>query len=158
MLEHTGEVAYFTSDFGERLRIYDCAFGPPVCRPHHRHVMPLESAQANCRYFVPEFGVARVYRFAKGESHELTTERLGQQLRGAGFVAGTGPNVGVDEAHVGGYGSSRFQYDTARSARSEISISVWTDLPVSAANAVAAANVRCTVRCSTSNQRGKSRS
>jgi hypothetical protein len=55
--------------------------------------MQLASAQANSHYFVPEFGVPRVYRFAKGESRELTAARLAQQLRGAGFAATTVPNV-----------------------------------------------------------------
>jgi len=95
MLERGGEIAYFTTSEGDRFRIHDCAFGPPLCRPHHKRIMALGSASANCRYFVPEFGVARVYRFAKGESHDLTTERLAQQFRGAGFVATTGANVSV---------------------------------------------------------------
>jgi hypothetical protein len=93
MLERDGEVAYYVDPSGERLRVYDCAFGPPVCRPHHRRVMTLESTQANHRYFVPELGVPRVYRFAKGELHELTPERLDMQLRGAGFAARRGANV-----------------------------------------------------------------
>lgn len=87
-------IAYYTSDSVERLRVHDCAFGPPLSRPHHRRVVPLEDhPRANHRYFVPEFGVARVYGFTKSESRELTSERLALQLRGAGFVATSGANV-----------------------------------------------------------------
>lgn len=93
MLERTGQVAYYTSDAGERLRVYDCAFGPPHCPPHRRCVMPLEDRRANHRYFVPELGVPRVYRFAKNESRELTAGRIAEQVRAAGFVATTGANV-----------------------------------------------------------------
>jgi hypothetical protein len=92
-VERYGEVAYFISNAGERLRVHDCAFGPPLCRPHHRRVMTLEDPRANHRYFVPEMGVARVYRFTKGESRELKSERLAVQLRGAGFVSTSGMNV-----------------------------------------------------------------
>lgn len=91
--ERIGNVAYYTSDDGERFRVHDVAFGPPLSRPHHRRVVPLEDPRANHRYFVPEFGVARVYRFTKDELRAVTAERLAVQLRGAGFVATTGANV-----------------------------------------------------------------
>ena len=93
VVERDGDVAHYIDASGERLHLYDCAFGPPVCHPHQRRVVPLESTQASHRYFVPEFGVPRVYRFAKGESRELTPERLALQLRGAGFAATSGANV-----------------------------------------------------------------
>lgn len=93
ILERDGEVVYFTSSAGERFRVYDVAFGPPLCRPHYRRRLPLEDPRANHRWFVPEFGVPRVYRFARDEPRELAVERLSQQLRGAGFAAVSAPNV-----------------------------------------------------------------
>lgn len=65
VVRREGEVACYTDDAGERLHVYDCAFEPPFCRPHHRRVMPLASMHANHRYFVPELGVPRVYRLRR---------------------------------------------------------------------------------------------
>ena len=93
LLERDGERCYFTSSAGERFRVYDVAFGPPLARPHHRRRVPFEDRRANHRHFVPEFGVPRVYHFARDESRELTAEKLAEQLRGAGFAAVTGANV-----------------------------------------------------------------
>ena len=84
---------YPTDTDRERYRVHDAAFGRPMSRPHHRRVVALGSPKANHRYFVPEFGVPRVYRFARGESRKLARERLAKQLRGAGFVATTRWNV-----------------------------------------------------------------
>jgi hypothetical protein len=92
-LERHGEVAFFTSEARERLRIYDCAYGPPLARPHRRRVMPLEDIRAKHRHFVPAVGMARVYRFVKGESRALTPGVLATQLRGSGFVARTVANM-----------------------------------------------------------------
>jgi hypothetical protein len=87
------EIAYFTDDHGERHRIFECAIGPPICRLHERGVMPPGSVHSNSRYFVPEFGISSVYRFANGESHELTATRFAHQLCAAEFAATTGPNA-----------------------------------------------------------------
>lgn len=49
-MQRVGDVAYFTSDDGDRFRAYDCAYGPPQNRPQLERVMPLEDSRANYRY------------------------------------------------------------------------------------------------------------
>jgi hypothetical protein len=91
-LERDGEIAYFIDGEGMRYRVYDVAFGPPHAKPHKRRVLPLESPTANHRYFVTAGGIVRAYRFTKGEGRLLDSERLTQQLNGAGFAALTPPD------------------------------------------------------------------
>jgi hypothetical protein len=63
------------------------AFGPPLAAPGKKRVMPLESPEADHRYFVSEGGVARAYHFTKKEVRALDPARLQQQFAGAGFVS-----------------------------------------------------------------------
>lgn len=83
-LERDGDRAYFTDAAGDCYRVHDVFY-----HEHKKHIVSLESARANHRYFVGESGIARAYRFAKAESHALTTELLTVQLSGAGFIATT---------------------------------------------------------------------
>ena len=93
ILENYDDAVYFTDSAGERFRIEDVAFRPPLAAPGTKRVMPLENPDANHRYFVSSDGLTRAYRFAKKEVRDLTVERLTQQLAGAGFVATTPANI-----------------------------------------------------------------
>lgn len=67
--------AYFVDGEGVRDRIHDVAFGPPLAAPEKRRTMPLESFDANHRYFVSAGGVARAYHFTKQQGRRLSVER-----------------------------------------------------------------------------------
>jgi len=86
-LEWIGDHAYLVDGDGARYRVHDVAFGPPFAAPGKRRTMPLESHDANHRYFVSAGGVARAYHFTKKEDRRLSVEKLTQQLSGAGFVS-----------------------------------------------------------------------
>ena len=83
-LERDGERAYFTDTGGECYRVHDVFY-----HEHRKHVVSLENAYANHRYFVGEGGGTRAYTFAKLESRVLSAERLLAQLRAAGYIATT---------------------------------------------------------------------
>lgn len=81
-LERDGEVSYFVDATGERFRVYDVLF-----TRGRKRIMPLESSQANHRYFVAPDGVTKAYRFEKAEPRALEPARLVAQFGAAGFTA-----------------------------------------------------------------------
>lgn len=86
-MERIDDCVDFVGSDGVRYRIHDVAFGPPLAAPGKRRTMPLESFDANRRYFITAGGVARAYHFSKKENRALSVENLQQQLNGAGFVS-----------------------------------------------------------------------
>jgi len=87
-LERPSEDRLYLVDADEvRWRVYDVGFGPPHAPPFKRRVYELGSGRATERRFIGENGLQRVYRFARGESREITPEVLAQQLAGAGYAA-----------------------------------------------------------------------
>ena len=82
-LDH--DLAYFTDSAGERWRVYDPPFGPPLARPGYRRVLPLEAPSTNTRYFVNVKGDQRAYTFTHGESRRLTLAECARQLAESGY-------------------------------------------------------------------------
>ena len=79
-----------------------------IFKDHKHHILPPADEKATSRVFVPEKGMKRAYTFKKGESRELTEERLEQQLcrfeTGHGFstcgIAGTVTDRGSRHAPI----------------------------------------------------------
>jgi len=74
--------AYYVTRSGETWRVYDTRF------ERGRHVIvPLGSAQASARVFVPRSGSPkRSYTFRAGDRRVLDPEELRRQLRDAAYV------------------------------------------------------------------------
>jgi hypothetical protein len=85
---------YFDVD-GTRYRVHDACFGPPLAAPGRFKVVPLESPQANTRYFVDVFEVVRAYSFRRTESRAITEAALIQQLHASGFTGTSRRTQGV---------------------------------------------------------------
>jgi hypothetical protein len=94
-VERTSDCAYFVDADGVRYRVHDVAFGPQLAAPGKKCAMPLESIDANHRYFITADGLARAYRFTKKEARTLSADRLQQQLNGAGFVSALPRSIGA---------------------------------------------------------------
>ena len=84
-IDDDGERVYFTDSEGARWRVYDVAFGPPLCQPFRRRAFRPPDARATYRYFVTQDGLERCHRFTDGEPRELTTELVSAQLAGAAY-------------------------------------------------------------------------
>jgi len=84
-MEGEGEKRYFIDADGVRWRIHDCAFGPPLAKPHHRKRLPLEAPGTNTRYFVNAAGDERAYTFKRSESRRLTPEDCARQFAASGY-------------------------------------------------------------------------
>ena len=82
-IDEDGDRVYFTDSDGARWRVYDVAFGPPLCPPLRRRAFRPPDARANYRYFVRHDGLERCHRFADGEPRELTAELVAEQLAAA---------------------------------------------------------------------------
>lgn len=78
---------YFADADGVEWRVHDCAFGPPLARPHHRRAVPIGDARANSRYFVSIDGVVRCMPLKPKESRATDDETLVRQFAASGFVA-----------------------------------------------------------------------
>ena len=77
--------AYFADSTGERWRVHDRAFGPPLARPGYRRRLPLEAPGTNTRYFVNAKGDRRAYTFTSGESRRLTLDDCARQFLESGY-------------------------------------------------------------------------
>ena len=84
-----GDKLYFIDRTGERWRVYDVAFGPPLLPPGRLRGFPPPDRRASSRYFVHRDGTRRAHRFERGEDRAPTSEHLARQLAGAGYVART---------------------------------------------------------------------
>jgi hypothetical protein len=85
-VDRRGEALYVTDGAGVRWRVHDVAFGPPDAAPGRRRRVPLGSSRATYRWFVSAEGAERCHRFERGESRELTSEKVARQLAAAGFT------------------------------------------------------------------------
>lgn len=83
--ERDDDALYFTVE-DVRYRVHDACFGSPLAQPRRFKVVPLESPQANTRYFVDVYKVVRAYSFQRSESRAITEGALLQQLHASGFV------------------------------------------------------------------------
>jgi len=77
--------AYFVDSDGVRWRVHDCAFGPPLAKPHRRKRLPLEAPGVNTRYFVNAAGDERAYALKRGESRRLTPDDCVRQFAESGY-------------------------------------------------------------------------
>ena len=84
-IDDDGERVYFTDSEGARWRVYDVAFGPPLCQPFRRRAFRPPDARAAYRYFVRADGLERCHRFTAGEPRHLTAELLSEQLDAAAY-------------------------------------------------------------------------
>ena len=71
-IDDDGERVYFTDTEGARWRVYDVAFGPPLCQPILPSAIRPPDARAALRYFVTQYGLELCHRFTDGEPLELT--------------------------------------------------------------------------------------
>jgi hypothetical protein len=80
---------YFTDAEGNRWRVYDVVFGPPLAEPGRRAVLAHGDPRARFRLFVPREGhLLRLHRFggvAGDEDRSLDVTTLAEQLRGATY-------------------------------------------------------------------------
>lgn len=95
----SNDLAYFVDSAGVRWRLHDCAFGPPLAKPHHRKRLPLEAPGTNTRYFVSANGDERAYTLARGETRRLTPDDCARQFAESGYCwKGRSPYVGPTRA------------------------------------------------------------
>ncbi len=86
-VERLEQRVYFTDEQGTTWRVYDVVFGPPLSAPGERRAVRPPARQANYRWFVPREGYKRCYKFAPGDSREVTAEVLARQLERAEYPA-----------------------------------------------------------------------
>jgi hypothetical protein len=80
---------------GARYRVHDACLDPPLAHPGHFKGLPLESRQANTRYFVDAFKVVRAYSFKRSELRAMTEAALLQPRHASGFTGMTTRDEGA---------------------------------------------------------------